>query len=166
MICKKCGFELPEGVAYCNNCGEKISVEQNAGYQDGYYSSQNAQQGGYSQYPYPPVNNRPASVKDYLKWMLLYPLWGLIPGIGFIIYIVLCFKYAFDNTFPARANYFKAVLIASAIGIMVAVIFACIMFMVLGTAAFVGASVFEEVSPEFYYEFQHGFDVLRIMLGK
>lgn len=100
----------------------------------------------------PPVNDKAPTLKDYLKWMLLYPLLNFIPGIGFIVYIVFCIKYALDNTFTARANYFKAVLVAQIIGIVIAAFIFIFMFGFLG---FFVDSVFtglEELDPSFFMD--------------
>ncbi len=184
MICKYCGFNVPENDRFCSNCGAEVKAEApvnenpvneaaqdfNNGYAannsayGAYYSNQ--QNGGYygggsadntQGYWAPPVNNSAPGVKEYLKWMFLYPLWNLIPGIGFIIYIAFCIKYAIDNTYTARANYFKATLIAQIIGIVIAVLMFIIMFAAVGTATAVGFSFLEGMDPsvfmdEFYNE--------------
>ena len=126
MICSSCGFDNPDGALYCTGCGAPLSAESrqetqasNAEIpgQNTYYSQQagNFNSTGYSQQPpygYAPyINDKAASVRDYLKWMLLYPLINLIPGVGTIAFILLCLKFAFDSSFKARAAYFKAVLI-------------------------------------------------------
>ena len=184
MICKNCGTDVPENDRFCSNCGAEMKTETplnenpvneaaqnfNNGYAadntayGAYYGNQ--QNGGYyagspagnSQgYWAPPVNDKAPALKDYLKWMLLYPLLNFIPGIGFIIYIAFCIKFAIDDTFKARANYFKAVLVAQIIGIVIAVLIFVVMFAIMGAAAAAGFSFLEEMDPsffmdEFYYQ--------------
>lgn len=196
MICRKCGEFIEDGASFCTNCGEKIQPSNNGtenfaenvnennsannngcayeNPQGGYYSD--AKGGAYpgsAQNPddapgywYPPVNDKAASVKDYLKWMLLYPLWALIPGVGFIIYLLVCFKNAFDGSFKARANFFKAVLITQAISLGIAILFFIIMFTVFGSLVATGMSSFEEMYPELFEEFEAGYNTLRIMFGR
>ena len=184
MICKYCGADVPENDSFCSNCGAEMKTETplnenpvneaaqnfNNGYAadntayGAYYGNQ--QNGGYyagnlAQAPQgywaPPVNDKAPALKDYLKWMLLYPLLNFIPGIGFIIYIAFCIKFAIDDTFKARANYFKAVLVAQIIGIVIAVLIFVVMFAIMGAAAAAGFSFLEEMDPsffmdEFYYQ--------------
>ena len=184
MICKNCGADVPENDRFCSNCGAEMKTEtplnenpvneaaqnfnnsyaaDNTAY-GAYYGNQ--QNGGYyagnpAQAPQgywaPPVNDKAPALKDYLKWMLLYPLLNFIPGIGFIIYIAFCIKFAIDDTFKARANYFKAVLVAQIIGIVIAVLIFVVMFAIMGAAAAAGFSFLEEMDPsffmdEFYYQ--------------
>lgn len=190
MICKYCGFNVPENDRFCSNCGADLYAAeapaaaalvnepvQNAGgeyaqnntaygyYADnqaGYYAN-NQQNGGYyagapagnpQGYWAPPVNDKAPPLKDYLKWILLYPLLNFIPGIGFIVYIALCIKNAADNTYTARSNFFKAMLISQAIGFGIAIVFFVVM-MVITTVA--GVALFDEMDPsvfmdEFYYD--------------
>lgn len=187
MICKNCGFQVPENDRFCSNCGAEVRTEtpvnesaenvngdfakNNTAYgyyssnQDGYYGNQQNNGGYYAGNPAgnpqgywaPPVNDKAPGVKEYLKWMLLYPLWNLIPGVGFIIYIAFCIKYAIDSTYTARANFFKATLIAQLIGVVFAVLMFIVMFAAVGTATAFGFSFLEEMDPsffmdEFYYE--------------
>lgn len=155
------------GVNY-NGYGNSAENFENRGMyseNQGYYQNNPYDQGnqGYWQ---PPVNDKAASVKDYLKWMLLYPLWALIPGIGFFIYLVLCFKYAFDTGFKARANFFKATLITMAISVGIAAVIFILMFTVFGAFVATEFSTFEDMYPELYEEFMHGYNTMRIFFGR
>lgn len=59
-------------------------------------------------------------IKDYLIWMLIPTLLGLITcGIGSIILIIV---WACDTKNMARANFFRAQLIVTAISIVVGII--------------------------------------------
>ena len=187
MICKYCGFDIPENDRFCSNCGAEVKAETpvneapvneetqnfNNGYngnntaygnyqepQGAYYSSQPGNGGFYAGNPAqssqgywaPPVNDKAPALKDYLKWMLLYPLLNFIPGIGFIIYIAFCIKFAIDDTYKARANFFKATLIAQIIGIVIAVLIFVVMFAIMGAATAVGFSFLEEMDPSFFMD--------------
>ncbi len=186
MICKYCGFDIPENDRFCSNCGARITAEapaseapvntaeqnfneefsqNNAAYgnysapQGAYYTNQPGN-GFYAGNPAqpsqgywaPPVNDKAPALKDYLKWMLLYPLLNFIPGIGFIIYIAFCIKFAIDDTFKARANFFKATLVAQIIGIVIAVLIFVVMFTIMGAAAAAGFSFLEEMDPSFFMD--------------
>ncbi len=183
MICKYCGFDIPENDRFCSNCGAEVKAEapvnevpvndaqQNLGGafsqgntaygnpQGAYYANQPGNgfyAGNPAQSPQgywaPPVNDKAPALKDYLKWMLLYPLLNFIPGIGFIIYIAFCIKFAIDDTFKARANFFKAVLVAQIIGIVIAVLIFVVMFAIMGAAAAAGFSFLEEIDPSFFMD--------------
>ncbi len=154
--------------AYYNNYGNPAgSYSQQGMYSENQgYSQNNTYNQGSQPYWQPPINDKAASVKDYLKWMLLYPLWALIPGIGFFIYLVLCFKYAFDTGFKARANFFKATLITMAISVGIAAVIFILMFTVFGAFVATEFSTFEDMYPELYDEFMHGYNTLRICFGK
>ncbi len=170
MICRNCGTENEQGTRYCTACGamfEEAPVQANTvynneeyynpqegayGYADngnnGYYN--NAGNGGYYQNPaqpyygmgyMPPANDKIPEITDYLKWMLLYPLLNFIPAVGFIVYLAFCIKNAFDNSFKARANFFKAMLIVQGISVALVLVLAAIFGVVI--------AVFAEAYPEF-----------------
>ncbi len=107
-----------------------------------------------SPYGYPTENNKAPEVKDYLKWMLLYPLLNFIPGIGFIIYVVICIKHAFDNQNKGRSNFFKAILVSMIASIVVMAVVMIVIFGVLGVAVGTGLEYFEEMYPEVFSEFE------------
>lgn len=187
MICKYCGHNIPENDRFCSSCGAEVKADSasdttagnnaaygnythnqgayygnqqnNDRYYEGSFSGNNPQQGYWA----PSVNDKAPSIKEYLKWMLLYPLWNFIPGIGFVIYVVFCIKYALDNTYTARANYFKAVLIAQVVGVVFAVLMFIVMFTLFGATAAAHFSVLEEMDPSFFmYEFSETIPALFI----
>lgn len=143
---------------------------QSNGYNQGFYGNpagngpgMNQQgYGGYAPGGYNPnfYNNgadRQPTVKEYLTWMLVYPLLSMIPGVGYIIYLVFCFKHAFDDTYRARANFFKATLITMAVSVGVAILFFIFMFFMLG--------VLEETAYSgVFNEFNDSHNFLRMML--
>ena len=189
MICKNCGFDIPENDRFCSNCGAEVTVQppvneapvndaqtnapQGDMYgsgQNAYYGNQNNGSGFYAGNPQgywaPPVNDKAPEIKDYLKWMLVYPLLNLIPGVGFILYIAFCIKYAIDNTYKARANYFKAVLVAQLIGLAIAVLICIFMFGIL--TFFVDSVVtgVQDFDPSFFMNefYDEIYDVLSVTL--
>ncbi len=186
MFCKYCGADIRENDSFCGNCGADVKAQaysetqqkteaygHNSQDSGAYYGNQQNNGGFYGDnsaannpsqgYWAPPVNNKAPDIKEYLKWMLLYPLWNLIPGIGFIIYIVFCIKYALDTTYPARANYFKATLVAQVLGVVFAVLMFIVMFVFMGVTATAGYSFLEEMDPSFFMdEFYEAYPALFI----
>lgn len=128
----------------------------------GYYQNQNPAQPYYGTAYMPSVNDKAATVKDYLKWMLLYPLVNLIPVVGTAVYIFLSVKFAFDSSFTARANYFKAILIVYAISIGVVILMCLIMIPLLIFFADSTVSVIQELDPSIFSDgnFEYYFDML------
>lgn len=174
MICRNCGFENAEGTRFCVNCG--APVQENNGAQENFnYSHQNNNgqpNGYYQQNPdvnpyygnYPAQPNNTPSVKEYLKWMILYPLLNFIPGIGFIVYILFCVKFAFDDSYKARSNFFKAMLVSMVIGIGIAVIMFVVMFSVLIAVEGSAFAVLEELDPDFFMDEGHFLNVAGIFM--
>ncbi len=126
MNCPNCGYQISDGSAFCLNCGLKLTGQsQGAGPQPSaqapsHQAPSAAPFQGYAPNPYPSapqviVNNpdpadRVPSKGDYIVWMLIMPLLNLIPIIGNLAFIIMVFVRAFDTSFKARANYFKAIL--------------------------------------------------------
>lgn len=144
-----------DGGAYYN----QQNTENNQSYYGnaGYY-----QQPPYGGYSAPADSNRVATVKDYLKWMLLYPLLPCIPVVGFIIYLVLCIKNAFDSSFKARANFFKANLIVIAISVGVAILLCMIIFPILVFMTDSVATTLQDMDPSIFADgnFEYYLDML------
>lgn len=154
MICTKCGAYIEDGNEFCSSCGTKVNTTQN---NTAYGKSANpyaapgfaqAPTGGPNVYQAPPqtgyvqqpVYQNPAdrvpTLGEYIKWMFLYPLLTFIPIAGFIIYIIMCFKNAFDVTYKARANYFKAYLVIWAISIGIFVVIGILLTVLAITGVF------------------------------
>lgn len=140
MFCGKCGFTNADGAVICQNCGEALVAQQPA------------QQAGYQQNTYHPVNQMPVqqpvyvvpgqpivpdgysetvSVKEWLGSMALM----LVP----IVNIVMIFVWAFGDTKKSKSNFYKASLIYSAI-VMVISIVVSILVVVLGIS--LGATLY------------------------
>lgn len=122
------------------------------GYNPGMYG------GGYNPGYYQDNPDRVATVKEYLIWMLAYPLLCMIPGVGTILYLVFCIKHAFDNTYKARANFFKATLITMGITAVISVLIVILAFIFLG---FVAETDYSGVFDEFY----DAYNYMHMMLG-
>ena len=167
MICRSCGNNMPENEQVCRYCGTNNEpYTNNTGYtgNNGYanntsYTNQGSYTYGQYNYGYntppytggyPVQNNNAPTTKDYLTWMLVYPLINMIPVVGTIIYLVFCVNFAMDKSNQARASYFKAVLITMGIGIAVTIVMAIFMFIFM-EAAF---DELEEVVPELEEEFE------------
>ncbi len=180
MICKRCSSDIADGQYFCPVCGEKMVNTAN-GVGNMNYSAYNqngavdARYGaGYGNNPplysqgvpadlFASMQNKVPTVKEYLKWILLYPLSVLIPGIGIIVYLVICLKYAFDLTYVARSNFFKATLIAHAVAFVLVLIAVILIFGIFGAAVFTGVDMLEEIYPEITNEFEYG--NLRMFFG-
>lgn len=147
---------------YQNNTNGYSAGQGPYGYGQTQYNNQQQYNGtkcppyGSNQYPYggnsaPGYNNayepdqgeRMPKMKDYLKWMLLYPLVNLIPGVGFIAYIVMIIVMAFSSVDKARSEFFKAQCICMLIGVGVGVIITLIMLFVVDVTI---PNIFEEFS--------------------
>ncbi len=182
MFCRKCGNPVYDGQLNCTVCGEAVTQTGNQAsynnggfYSDNMYSQPNngfravpsSNNGFYAagnqMYPGANMNDRIPEVKDYLKWTLLYPLAMLIPGVGFIVYLVISLKFAFDKTYIARANFFKATLIAQLIALGAALLVFIFVFAVFGSAVFAGFDMLDEVYPEIFNELKFGCNMLKML---
>ncbi len=161
MICRNCGTLIPDGNLYCSECGERVFPYEKTEPDPASETeppTEPYEKGGYPP-PYsfePPVKDKAPTVKDYLKWMLLYPLLTFIPGIGLIIYIVICVNHALDKTNVARANFFKATLISFVISIAVVAVVVIIFFALFAGLVASGASLYDDVYSDIFNEFAYG----------
>ena len=85
----KAGYENQDGSPYYQNDDAYYSRQYAESTQNYYGNTGYGQQPPYGGYTAPSDCDRIATVKDYLKWMLLYPLFNMIPCVGFIIFIVI-----------------------------------------------------------------------------
>lgn len=220
MICRKCGFEIPEGAAFCSNCGEKVfyyeehepikeefkeEPHKEEPYREEPYREEPYREEPYREEPYreepyreepyreepyreepyreepyrepysggtypppynPPVNDKSPGLKEYLKWMLLYPLLMFIPGIGALAYFVICIIHALDKSYVARANYFKAILISQLIAFAIVGVIMFLIFVVFGSLVTSGISFFEEAYSGVYDEVFSGISTMSVFFGK
>ena len=170
MICNHCGQSLPEGTAFCTNCGAPVAEQQTASADmsaqaaaapvgDSSYVPPTGNQTPPTGYQTPPPYNAPAgnmppyggmpysapmnqnqipSIGAYVLWFIL----SAIPIVGLIVDIV----WAVDKSYPARANFFRAMLILLAIQL----VGSFILGLLAGTLLF---PLFAELAEEFYYYF-------------
>lgn len=119
MICKICGRHIEnENANFCENCGE--SLRENKGFE--YREPVN---------PTPVVPIQPSSTdsneisfKSFLGVMLLQ----IIPGFGFLIYMVVLFTWAFGNKrSQTHKNFAKASLIMALISLIASVYLATLL---------------------------------------
>ena len=92
MRCYNCGSEVPEGMAYCNYCGQPV---QQAQYQQPQYQQPQYQQPQYQQPQYqqpyyqPPQNTQPPMGMAWYKFLIYFALFAgailnLISGISML----------------------------------------------------------------------------------
>lgn len=151
QFCTQCGYSEANSYSEQNSTNAYTSNQDNVNaygnnanaYGNAYANNPNGAYNGNGNANVPPYNangnayayqnvnpygnaNKIPDTKEYLKWMLAYPLFNLIPVAGSIIYFVLCIKNALDKTYPARANYFKSLLIiaviSAAVGVVVSIV--------------------------------------------
>lgn len=108
MICKICGRQIEnEHANFCENCGE--SLRENKGFE--YRESINPTQTN-------AVESNEISFKTFLGIMLLQ----IIPGIGWLIYVVVLLTWAFGNKrSQTHKNFAKASLIFALLSLFAAV---------------------------------------------
>lgn len=105
MNCPKCNTSVPDGAAFCSQCGAEIaqSVQQ----------EQPTQQQP-TQYQ-PPVTEQHVSVGAWVGRSLI----NLIPCVGGIIYIIMLFVWSGDTKYNETSrNWAKAQLILLLIGVV------------------------------------------------
>lgn len=130
MICMNCGKEVADGTRFCTECGAPMQPQQPPMYQQPYQQQYQ---------PYRQENNEaPVSMGQYLLWLIL----SAIPTAGFIIMII----FALDKTNKNRSNFAKAMLILTAVGVVI-VTFFVIIAAIFGSA--VGSEVVGELGNEF-----------------
>lgn len=113
MICKICGRQIEnEHANFCENCGE--SLRENKGFE--YREPINPT-------PVAPtqtnaVESNEISFKTFLGIMLLQ----IIPGVGWLIYVVVLLTWAFGNKrSQTHKNFAKAALIFALLSLLAAV---------------------------------------------
>lgn len=140
MICKNCNQQVPDGSAYCDNCGANL--------QDNFQQTQYQQPiNGYQQpYQTTVINNYNTEDEhmSVLGWIARWCI-NLIPFVGPFIYLVMLFVWSFGST-PKKSlkTYARAQLILYAIAIAIVIIAAIII-------ACVGASLFNSN----HYSYSH-----------
>lgn len=170
VTCPHCGQVLAAGTTFCTNCGAPVAEQQTASADmsaqaaaapvgDSSYVPPTGNQTPPTGYQTPPPYHAPAgnmppyggmpysspmnqnqipSIGTYVLWFIL----SAIPIVGLIVDIV----WAVDKSYPARANFFRAMLILLAIQL----VGSFILGLLAGTLLF---PLFAELAEEFYYYF-------------
>ena len=166
MNCPVCNAPVMEGMSFCSVCGSAVSSSYQTGQQNAQSSvyaepsaesaypansvnnyQQNYQQSYQQSYQNPPVSQsvytpapeRVPTKGEYFVWLYILPLASLIP----LLYPILVIVFACGKSYPARANFFKAIII-----MWVVVISICVaaFAVALIAGAIFGFSVFELVN--------------------
>lgn len=113
MICKICGRHIEnEHANFCENCGE--SLREKNGFE--YREPINPTPAG--PVPTNTVESNEISFKTFLGVMLLQ----IIPGFGWLIYVVVLFTWAFGNKHSqTHKNFAKASLIIAVLSLLASV---------------------------------------------
>lgn len=136
MTCNHCGQILPEGTSFCTNCGAPLTQENPAADNttttppEGasvYETPMGISQEGAPAYETPAGNqpyagmpyshitpNQVPSIGSYVLWFIL----ANIPVVGLVFDII----WAIDKSYPARANFFRAMLILLAVEVIIGII--------------------------------------------
>lgn len=154
VFCVNCGTKVTNASqgAPVQSAPSQSAPAQNAGAAapgTGYTNPQGAVYGAampqyVAQMPYtqqvivntPDPADRVPSKGEYLTWGLLMPLLNLIPLIGTIIFVVMVFVNAFDKSYKAKANYFKAILTIWLIMFILALIAGIVLGILAATGTF------------------------------
>ncbi|MDD2956255.1 MAG: zinc ribbon domain-containing protein [Oscillospiraceae bacterium] len=119
MFCEQCGAKLPEGAKFCAGCGAKTERVQVA-----YTASAEPappRPGAYSGQP----GSEPLRVGQYIGMLLLM----IVP----ILSVVLLFVWSFGGSVNLnKKNFARAMLIVSAIGIVLSIIFSTALIGIVG----------------------------------
>mgnify|MGYP000900028003 CR=1 FL=1 len=139
MFCENCGKNLPDGAKFCNGCGAKTEPVQPA-YPAAAESAparpvppppaQTAYAPQQTYTPQPPVysgqpGSEPLRVGQYIGMLLLM----FVP----ILSVILLFMWSFGSSVNLnKKNFARAMLIVSAIGIVLSIIFSTALIGIVG----------------------------------
>jgi uncharacterized protein YqhQ len=115
MICQACGRNTEnENANYCEYCGTSYRESKGVIYEKDFVKSNEVQENVIKD------EEKSTSFKNWLGSMLL----PFIPVVGFIIYIVMLFVWAFSSETPkSKKNWARASLVVGVIGIIFIVYF-------------------------------------------
>ena len=140
MFCENCGKNLPDGAKFCNGCGAKTEAVQPAyaaaaepapappAYTPPPAQTAYAPQQTYA--PQPPAysgqpGSEPLRVGQYIGMLLLM----CVPILG----VILLFMWGFGSSVNLnKKNFARAMLIVSAIGIVLSIIFSTVLTGIMG----------------------------------
>ena len=135
MFCKNCGKNLPDGVKFCNGCGAKTEAAQaayTASQPPAYMPPTQAAPVQQTYAPpsapasyFPQPGTEPLRVIQYIGMFLLMS----IPLVG----IIMLFVWSFGGSVNLnKKNFARAMLILSAIGLILSIIFGAALMSVIG----------------------------------
>lgn len=144
MFCENCGKNLPDGAKFCNGCGAKVEPMQSAYAAEPASSAptytpppaytpppvQTAYASGQTYVPQSPAyssqpDSEPLRVGQYIGMFLLM----IVP----ILSIILLFVWSFGGTVNLnKKNFARAVLILSAIGMVLSIVFGAALIGIMG----------------------------------
>ncbi len=130
MICKKCGAEIPDNVAFCTNCGVRTDASAAAPQQDAVSSNVNQSNNMAGGMPPQGIGYYQPQHMGIGGWIgrMLIPF---IPIVGGLVYLIMLFVWMGDNTKDETfRNWAKAKLILTAISIILTIL----VFTVFGAA--------------------------------
>ncbi len=163
MICKNCGAEISEGIAFCGNCGMKTEAEQPAPEVGEYKAEVNTvyqEQGSYVPPVQPvyaePVNNAPYTGEkpNTVLWIVLNAVELVscctVTGIIGLIYAILGHVAADKGDFADAAKKTKTAKIWFWVGIGLGIVFVILYIAFIVAMAGLGAAG-TMIVDEFYY---------------
>lgn len=138
MICKNCGRQIQNETAnFCEYCGFSFREQTQAARPEGgqnFYSKPDVQQGPIpvnvfgqprTEVQQPGIQEKPIS---FLSWLGTYALL-LVPYVGWLIFIVMLFVWAFGNNTPAtKKNWARVTLIFVGIVTVFVILFIIIFY--------------------------------------
>lgn len=129
MYCSNCNKTFPEGMVFCDNCGNRLtpgnttgpntmpSQNPNPTYQSN-YSTQSFTPPPYPMSPESTANNQVSTG----KWIGIF-LINIIPFVGPLIYLIMLFVWAFGQCkYPSLKSFSRAMLIFMLIGLIISII--------------------------------------------
>ena len=142
MFCNNCGKMIPDGTAFCTECGSAVATElKNDANNANFVSNEEQKSSGNAPYNnvvhnYYQMQRQPVSVAGWIGRSLI----PLIPIFGPIIYFIMLFVWSGDNSKEESfKNWAKAQLVVMLISIILS------LFVIL-PLVFMGISAFRELS--------------------
>lgn len=170
MKCNRCGAELEDGAIFCGSCGAKIEAPAEESAETAPFSepaddakaaAENLSVAVPTEPSAPPIQTEPViqasprqSEDDGLPvslgtWICRH-LITFIPCVGWLIYIIMLFVWAFDKKYNSTSrNWAKAELIFMAIAVVIAVIIIAIWVSVIAVTGY----GYDNTAPNPYFNY-------------